>query len=253
MSHQTELGEDASGMSRRRMSAARAAGRRARAKAASGLIARAVERKTADVDVRRVPRQARGAATFNAILDATARLLDQAGPEVITTNLVAEVAGVNIATLYQYFPSKESILLALFQRDTDARIRLADEMLAGLGESADWRAQIGGVIDELVRRRRLQRGAGPLRRAMRSSPELQAYDRDTMVRSARTLAAELVKRGRADAARAEVVGLCIAEMTTALLDLWALGYAGGMGYQDDRIIEEFKAMVAGYLAPLLDP
>jgi len=73
------------------------------------------------------------------------------------------------------------------------------------------------------------------------------------VRSARTLAAELVKRGRADAARAEVVGLCIAEMTTALLDLWALGYAGGMGYQDDRIIEELKAMVAGYLGPLLDP
>jgi hypothetical protein len=29
--------------------------------------------------------------------------------------------------------------------------------------------------------------------------------------------------------------------------------AGGMGYQDDRIIEECKAMVAGYLAPLLDP
>lgn len=226
---------------------------RAREKTASGAIARAMERKSAEVDVRRVPRQARGAATFNAILDATGRLLDEGGSEVVTTNLVAEVAGVNIATLYQYFPSKESILLALFQRDTDARIRVSDQMLTGLGENDDWRRQLSDLTDEMVRLRRAQPGAGPLRRAMRASPELLSYDRDSIERSTRTLAAELVKRGHADEARAQLASLCVLEVATALLDVWALGYAGGMDNRDDRLIAEYKAIVIGYLAPFLDP
>jgi AcrR family transcriptional regulator len=211
--------------------------------AVSAAIARAVERRAPEVVVRRVPRQARGAATFNAILDATAHLLEEAGPEVLTTNLVAELAGVNIATLYQYFPSKESILLALFQRDVDARIRASDEMLRGLGDNDDWRTQLADAIDRNVAMRRTQPGGGPLRRAMRASIDLQDYDRKAVLGYARALAVELAKRGHADQAQAELAALCVSEVATALLDLWALGYAGVMGYQDDRIIAEYKKIV----------
>jgi AcrR family transcriptional regulator len=253
MSHHSETDIDsACDVGRPSEASARAAGP-ARDKRASRAIARAMERKSTEIDVRRVPRQARGAATFNAILDATGMLLEEAGPEAVSTNLVAEVAGVNIATLYQYFPSKEAILLALFQRDTDARIRLSDEMLAGVGEDDNWRQRFSDVTDEVVRQRRRQPGAGPLRRAMRASPELQAYERETLIRGARTLAAELMKRGRADASQAEVAALCALEMSTALLDVWALGYAGGLGYQDDRVITELKGLMINYLAPFLDP
>lgn len=253
MSQQSEIDTDDPGASRngRRARMTRTAARRERA--ISGAIARAVERKSAEIDVRRVPRQARGAATFNAILDATGRLLDEAGPEIVTTNLVAEVAGVNIATLYQYFPSKEAILLALFQRDTDGRFRLARDMLAGIGADDAWRRRFCDVIDAVVRLRCDQPGAGPLRQAMRAVPELQAYDRDALVRTAKLMAAELVKRGRTDLANAELTALCLFEMNGALLDLWSIGYAGGMGYQDDRIIAEIKDLSIGYLAPLLDP
>ena len=47
--------------------------------------------------------------------------------------------------------------------------------------------------------------------------------------------------------------LCALEMSTALLDVWALGYAGGLGYQDDRVITELKGLMISYLAPFLDP
>lgn len=109
----------------------------------SPAIARVLERRPVDVEVRKRPIQARGTATFDAILDATARLLEEAGHEVITTNLVAEVAGVNIATLYQYFPSKEAILLALFRRDTDIRIAAGEapvEQAIGTATGARWSA-----------------------------------------------------------------------------------------------------------------
>src|SRR5512133_2212831 len=67
------------------------------------------------LDLRRTPVQARGQATFERILDTTADLLESVGAEVLTTNLVAKTAGVNVATLYQYFPNKQAVLLSLFE------------------------------------------------------------------------------------------------------------------------------------------
>ncbi len=215
-------------------------------------LVRVLDRKPAEVEIRKRPTQARGAATFDAILDAAARLLEEAGYEVLTTNLVAEVAGVNIATLYQYFPSKESILLALFRRDTDARMALGMVPLEQAPQTGDWRAVVGASIDILAAQRRLQPGTTALRRAMRSLPELQAYERETMLKSALAISGALTGGFEMEPERAQLMGLCAMEMITAMLDLWSLGYAGAIDVQDDRIIEELKAMVTAYLAPQLD-
>ena len=64
---------------------------------------------------RKVPRQDRARATVDAILIATRRLLIRSGYDSVTTNEVADVAGVSIGTLYQYFPSIDSIVTLLFQ------------------------------------------------------------------------------------------------------------------------------------------
>jgi AcrR family transcriptional regulator len=66
--------------------------------------------------VKKVPRQERSRATVEALLEATARVLVKDGYERASTNRIAEVAGVNIASLYQYFPSKESLVAALIDR-----------------------------------------------------------------------------------------------------------------------------------------
>lgn len=65
---------------------------------------------------RRTPRQARAESTVDAILDAAFQLLEADGVEKLTTNHVAQRAGVSIGTLYQYFASKQDILAALAQR-----------------------------------------------------------------------------------------------------------------------------------------
>lgn len=74
----------------------------------------------------RKPKQARARQKVELILEAAIRLLEQGGSGALTTNAVAETAGVSIGTLYQYFTNKEAILDALADREIvtiDARLR----------------------------------------------------------------------------------------------------------------------------------
>ena len=66
---------------------------------------------------RRMPVQARARATYSAILEAAAQLLERHGKRGFTANKVAERAGVSIGSLYQYFPNKDAILLAIAERE----------------------------------------------------------------------------------------------------------------------------------------
>jgi AcrR family transcriptional regulator len=65
---------------------------------------------------RKRPRQERSKATVDTILSATARVLVKKGFDGLTTNAVAEAAGVSIGSLYQYFPSKEALVAALIEQ-----------------------------------------------------------------------------------------------------------------------------------------
>ncbi|ADG11416.1 TetR/AcrR family transcriptional regulator [Caulobacter segnis] len=65
---------------------------------------------------RKKPRQARAAATLDAIFEATLQVLVAEGPEHLTTTRVAERAGVSVGTMYQYFPHKQGLLYALNER-----------------------------------------------------------------------------------------------------------------------------------------
>ncbi|HEY6359392.1 MAG TPA: TetR/AcrR family transcriptional regulator [Vicinamibacterales bacterium] len=64
----------------------------------------------------KAPRQERSRATVEALLEATADILIREGYAKLTTNRIAERAGVNIASLYQYFPGKEAIVAELRRR-----------------------------------------------------------------------------------------------------------------------------------------
>lgn len=65
---------------------------------------------------RKTASQQRSRLTVNALLEATARILIREGFDKASTNRVAEVAGVSIGSLYQYFPSKEALVAALIDR-----------------------------------------------------------------------------------------------------------------------------------------
>lgn len=73
-------------------------------------------RQAFDFALRKVPRQARSQATFDAVVEACARLLGEMGYQAVTTNHVAERAGVAIASLYEYFPNKDAIVAQVAER-----------------------------------------------------------------------------------------------------------------------------------------
>jgi AcrR family transcriptional regulator len=83
---------------------------------------------------RKRPRQERSQATVQAILTASTHILTEAGYDHFTTNKVAERAGVSIGSLYQYFPNKESLLLALAEHHAHEVVQLAQHHLVGIGD-----------------------------------------------------------------------------------------------------------------------
>lgn len=68
------------------------------------------------------PKQARSETTVAAIFEAVTHILDKDGPIGLTTNKIAEVAGVSIGSLYQYFKNKESIFEALLIKVTEQNL-----------------------------------------------------------------------------------------------------------------------------------
>lgn len=68
---------------------------------------------------RRTPRQGRSRALCDAILVAAARVFDRLGYDAANTNHVAELAGVSVGSLYQYFPNKDALLTALHERHAE--------------------------------------------------------------------------------------------------------------------------------------
>lgn len=210
------------------------------------------ERRSAELELRKRPTQARGEVTFRTIMDVTLRLLDEVGVEALTTNLVAEVAGINIATLYQYFPSKESILLELFRRDTDARMKASRELFRRISKTTDWREVTAAIIDELVRHRRAAPGAASLRRAMQWLPALRDYERETMLSGAEFIAEHVLVVNGVESLRARQIAFCAMEAMTAVLDLESFGYSRSLGEDDDWVAGELKSLLIGYFAPYLD-
>ena len=70
------------------------------------------------INPRKSASQERSRSTVDALLEATARVLIREGYDKASTNRIAEVAGVSIGSLYQYFPSKEALVAAVIDRHT---------------------------------------------------------------------------------------------------------------------------------------
>jgi AcrR family transcriptional regulator len=78
---------------------------------------------------RKSPIQPRSRHTVDAVIEATARVLSRHGYAGMSTNRVAEAAGVSIGSLYQYFPNKDSLIVALNRRHSRRLCDVIDETL----------------------------------------------------------------------------------------------------------------------------
>ena len=98
---------------------------------------------------RKTPRQARSQSTVEAILEATARILAERGYAGTNTNIVAEVAGVSVGSVYQYFPNKDALVTALHERHGRQMQAVIEEVL-GTSQPRSLRGHIKATVRALL-------------------------------------------------------------------------------------------------------
>lgn len=122
----------------------------------------------------RQPRQGRAQQTVARILDATGQLLAAKGYAGLNTNAVADLAGVNISTLYSYFPNKEALLTSLLEQFQEAYMR---EVVEELQRNPDKNQRTANILDAQLSMLINRPWMSALFQAMNASPDLLALKR----------------------------------------------------------------------------
>tara|TARA_R110000782_G_scaffold18618_3_gene51052 strand:+ start:314 stop:991 length:678 start_codon:yes stop_codon:yes gene_type:complete len=132
--------------------------------------------KKESLNLRRTPQQRRAQVRKQAILDITARLLEEVGIDNLTTLMIADELKISVGSLYHYFPNKHAILNRL-------GTTWLDEMTTALAaiermnvEQMELTEFVDEIIDQLVVVYRNQRALLPLAQALCAIPELRHLD-----------------------------------------------------------------------------
>lgn len=193
---------------------------------------------------RNTPRQPRSRATVEAILDATIRILEQESWDAVGTTRVAEVAGVSVGTLYQYFSCREEVLNALQDREFERATTMMERVLEDPGVSNV--AVARSVIVELLR---LYRAAPGLHRVLAveglrivPAERVQAFDARIIsaIKGFLTFAGSKIRRRNLDAAAFVVYQSVRAAMLAYLLEQ-------PPAVNDEILTEELTDLVLRYL------
>lgn len=194
----------------------------------------------------RVPVQERSRRTFEKILDAAVEVLADDGLPAFTTGAIAARAGINIATLYAYFPDKGAILHSLAGRYEAARASFMAERLEGLS-SIDWREWIEMTIAAMADFRVAHPGDITLRRVLTSSPEYRDIDAESTSRVAEG-AVRFLQRTNPDLPADMATRIA---QVTVFASIEVLDLACSSGRVDEAMVGDLVEMLTSYLGPHL--
>ncbi len=194
------------------------------------------------VEPRKSPKQARSRAVVEALIEATARVLVEDGYDRASTNRIAKVAGVSVGSLYQYFPNKEALVLAVVDRHLERVATLMGGLAQELAD-APLEEAVTATIEALIATHQVD---SDLHIALEQQVHHLAHPRFRQVRAGTTalLAGWLAARSddiapeRAEAA-AFVLHIAVKSVTHELLvDEHCV---------PEDVMEELTAMVLRYL------
>ncbi|PPE73568.1 TetR family transcriptional regulator [Solimonas fluminis] len=94
------------------------------------------------------PVQERSRFTVAAILEAAVQVFEEHGHAAGTTARIADRAGISVGSLYQYFPNKDAILVALAERHLDDAEAQARRLLDAAAGGDRWPLEL--LLEALV-------------------------------------------------------------------------------------------------------
>ena len=192
------------------------------------------------------PSQARSRITFDRILSVAKEIIVEQGIAALNTNLVAERAGINIGTVYHYFPDKIAILLELSKADRDLLSSYIIDKVSELPSAPDLENCVHEVVELTYKLRKDHPATVELRRAIRSIPELLDADRirnEEVVTRLNTLYS--VRFPNASPARRKMVVRVNYETLTGLLDTY-----GDDITHDKSFYTEVASMIVAHMKTL---
>lgn len=201
------------------------------------------------LQLRRKPLQRRGQVTFDRVLDAAEQILLERGILALTTNLIASRSGVNISSIYKFFPNKHSVVLALFERHLKIRVDHVREAILAISDATDWRPALDTAIERSYEARQLAPSTIVVLRAMLSSQELYEVDQAARAELATLFAEALRPWASVDDAQIQLASRCLVEVSIALLNYWQAAETD----KDPRIAGEAKTLARAYLSNYLRP
>jgi len=194
---------------------------------------------------RRVPQQDRGERRVAEVLEAAAAVIAAQGFEGTTMTEIAEKAGASIGALYQYFPNKDAIALALRRQYGEEMAAQWTAMLVQ-GSKLSVKQLVDRIFDMLIEFMQTRPAYIPLL----SVPK--TYRRDPVARNRlRELFADLFREKRPELSKEEAFRIANVAMqiVKGMNPLYAEAKAGDR----EEIVREFKVVLTGYLSARLGP
>lgn len=194
---------------------------------------------------RKEPQQGRSRGLVNAILEATVRILPKTGSRQITTRKIAEIAGVSIGSLYQYFPNKESVLSSLIDLSMNTLNGQTYRMIAELeGKPLD--ECVDRVVDFAVNL--LLSDRAKIREIFMQAPELGKipslfHQRQNVVESLATL----IEDRRPGLSREKYVLMSFTAVNAVIGVIHTMLYDQTQTYDNGTIAAEAKSMAKAYI------
>lgn len=195
--------------------------------------------------MRRKPRQARALERVERILDTAEQVFAEVGYDAATTNLIATQAGTSVGSLYEFFPNKAALAIALAERYTIQIGTLYDTLIVDQPD-VEGPMIVERVVEALDDFYRRHPGAVPLLNGRHTSDELAEAGTSLQRAMVRRIEAVFAARSDMPAPRRFLVAQVIAEISRSLL---ALADEVPL-HQRKAVIREVERAINGYLQQL---
>lgn len=100
---------------------------------------------------RKLPSQSRSRSLVTALIEACIQILESEGADALTVNRLAEVSGVAIGSIYQYFPNKEAVVSVAFNHILHEEASTAVPALRQRVTGMDARGALSEILRNMVR------------------------------------------------------------------------------------------------------
>lgn len=193
---------------------------------------------------RKAPKQSRSKAVVEAIYEATIRILPRIGSQSITTKKIADLAGVSVGSLYQYFPNKESVLGSLMDLVLKSEMEKFNAKIneingSSMQETTD--AVIDFALDMFLSEKE------KVREIFKKAPELGRVPSIFNMRRAvvARLAEEMKKHHPGEAAE-EYTRVSFIAVNSVMGVILTMLYDGSQSHSKDELAKELKSLLNSY-------